>query len=498
MIINENKIFRDFETLLGRHFSDKFSEVYLIDLVAGREFTYRDLFFSSIVIKNILIDRVERGQHVGLMLSKSSLYLPALLACWQLGVIPAVLDSQMPLQRFINIKSLVNFQYLLVDEYYGSYEKQNQVMLEITNCDENPDFEIKLQIDELNDPSIFLFSTGTTGVPKCVPLSLNNIMTNVESLNSRLNLNSNPTFLCCSPLSYAHGLYNSFLTSLILGGRVIYGGTLNAFNAEKILISARNNNASIFHITPSMIPILTLIGKRTKEKLPNFRYVICGTASLRSEDKLNFEDIYKTLVTQQYGMTETLFMTVNSDGQKNKAGSVGTPLGCELRIINDDGHTLSYNESGNIIVKSSATFGSYYNQSDESNLVYKQGWFHTGDLGFIDRDGYLTVKGRSKEIIKKGGFNINPKEIDSIINRFQDVIEVATIGISDPLYGEEIYSFAIVSKSLDENELNLYCSKSLQPSHMPKKIFFVDHLPRSNSGKILIQNLKELAIELCK
>ena len=488
----------EFQTLLRKHLAFKGTEIYLIDLEENRGYTYNDLFSQSLSIRNILTKSVNKGQHVGIMLSKSSLYLPTLLACWQIGAIPAVLDDQVTSDRFYNLKELVNFQYLVVDKVYKNYEKQSQIILEETKHNKKPILKINLEIDELVDPSILLFSTGTTGLPKCVPLSLNNILKNVESLNARLNLAKNPVFLCCSPLSYAHGLYNSFLTSLILGGKVISGGSLTTFNAEKILTSAKFNNVSVFHITPSMLPILTFIGNKIKEELPSFGHVICGTARLRLEEKLKFENLYGTLITQQYGMTEALFMAINNDCQNNKAGSVGTPLDCIIRVLNDDGHIKDDHESGHIIVKSSSCFGSYYNQSDETNLAYRDGWFYTGDLGFIDQDGHLTIVGRSKEIIKKGGFNINPREIDAIIAKYQGVNEVSTVGVFDLVYGEEIYSFVMADKSLDYQALDLYCKKSIQSSHRPKKIFFVEDFPRSKSGKILTKALKEMVGQLCK
>jgi len=486
----------EWEALLGELITNKGNQVYLVDTEESQEYTYDDLFCQSISIKKILKKRVDKGQCVGVMLSKSSLYLPTLLACWQLGIIPAILDNQIPAHRLSQIKSLVNFQYLLVDKEYSEYELVDQLILERISYNNKPISQIKLGIDENSDPSVLLFSTGTSGLPKCVPLSLSNILRNVESFKARLKIDKNPVLLCTSPLSYAHGLYNSFLTTLALGGKVVNGGTLNVFNAEEILIAARVNNVSIFHITPSMIPILTMIGKRTKETLPNFQYVICGTARLRLEDKKIFESVYKIPITQQYGMTESLFIAINSDSQDRKVESVGLPIGCKLKVLNDQGLATNDNESGNVVVKSESCFGSYYNQEDETKLSYRDGWFHTGDLGFIDQDGYLTIVGRKKEIIIKGGFNINPREIDNILCKYDGVIEVVTIGVSDLVYGEDIYSFVLADKSVAVQELHSYCRKCMQPLHVPKKIHILKEFPRSKSGKILTNNLKKIALEL--
>ena len=287
--------------------------------------------------------------------------------------------------------------------------------------------------------------------------------------------------------------FNSFLTILALGGKILYGSSLNPLSAEKILTSAHKNDASVFHITPSMVPILNMIGGRTKLPLPNFKYVICGTSQLEIQNKIDFESIYKIPITQQYGMTETLFMAINYDSQENKVKSVGLPLNCKLKIVSDSGEILKNNTIGNIIVKSDSFFGSYYMQSKESKLAYQNGWFHTGDLGYLDEDGYLTISGRKKEIIKKGGFNINPKEIDEIISKFEQVKEALTIAVPDKIYGEQIYTFLLVDDFFDLNKLKKYCKKNLQKNYIPSNFHILIDFPRSSSGKILLTKLKDLA-----
>jgi len=238
-----------------------------------------------------------------------------------------------------------------------------------------------------------------------------------------------------------------------------------------------------------------MIGKRTKLPLPNFKHVICGTSQLETQSKIIFESIYKTSISQQYGMTETLFMTLNYDSQDDKVKSVGLPLNCKLKIESDSGQALKANEIGNILVKSDSSFGSYYMQPEETKIAYQDGWFHTGDFGYLDEDGYLTIEGRKKEIIKKGGFNINPKEIDEILLKCKGVKESFTIGVPNILYGEEIYTFLLTDDFFDLNKLKKYCQKNMQKNHIPSNFHMLIDFPRSSSGKISLTELKKLAIK---
>ena len=339
---------------------------------------------------------------------------------------------------------------------------------------------------------IMLFTSGTTEFPKCVPLSFENVENNIKHFSDRLDLNRNDVFLCTSPLWYAHGLYNSFLTALTLGGKVVWGGGLSIISAEKILNCAVNNRATIYHFTPSMIRILALYAGRSGCPVPKLRYAICGTSRLSPTDKTDFEEVFHTPVLQQYGTTEALIMSINTSQDEQHPESVGTPIGCSIIIVDDDGNDLGANITGNIIVKSDANFGCYYRQPTETALAYKSGWFQTGDLGLITNDGHLTISGRKKDIIKKSGININPNQIDTIINEHNKVEKSITVGVPDDTYGEDIYTFVKVAIRTSEDELKTYCATYLPKNYMPKRILFVEDFPKTDSGKIKRSELVQL------
>ena len=366
---------------------------------------------------------------------------------------------------------------------------RNKINCGSTDQAQISNFDISIGDD---DPALLLFTSGSTGVPKCVPLSLSNIASNIEDFSRILGISSEDCFLCTSPLWYAHGLYNSLLSALFLGATVVNNGVLNLMNAANAVRIANKHGASIYHLSPSMVQILLLFSKKLKEPFPKFKKIICGTAKLDPELKLKFENAFQTVVTQQYGMTETLFITVNAKKQILCPESVGEPVSCEIRIFDDAMKALPEGSVGEIAVKSKSSFGEYFNQPDESRLSYSNGWFFTGDLGKIDSDGYLTVTGRKKELIKKGGVNINPHEINAVLSGFDGVSDAATVSVPDKIYGEEIYSF-VSGSGLKEDKLHEHCRGGLPKTHLPKRIFILDRLPKTSNGKIAIQELKKLA-----
>ena len=464
--------------------------IYMINILTGEKFYYKNLILKAIAISNKIQQEPVVGDCIGIMVKTPELLVSSILACWIYGLTPAIIDPETPAGRFDSLISKVSPTFLITDDIFrNNYLKSIDIRCVELKEERHEDTDLVFTIDSIKQPCLLLFSSGTTGEPKCIPLSYNNIKTNVFAFAEILMMDQNDTFLCTSPLNYAHGLYNSFLTALILGGKVLHGGVLNLMNTQKILNAASEYNASVAHVTPSMMQIYSIIGKRSKKKLPKFRYVICGTAKLQLKDKERFESIFNIPVTQQYGMSEVLFISVNKDKRIELPESVGIPVGCSIRICNEKGENFGFNKTGDVQVLSHCTFGKYYDQPEITKAAYIDGWFKTGDIGFLNEEGYLTITGRSKEIIKKGGVAISPDEIDSVLLQHDKIVESATIGCLDEVYGEEIYSFVVSLAPTTEQLLREHCSKMLPRTHIPKRIVFIKEFPKTSSGKIIKKGL---------
>ncbi len=468
---------------------------YLV-LPDGRSINCRELLSLSAGLRGKVsaVAKDIRG-NAGIMLKDPALYIPALIALWSLGKGAAVLDPSATDQKLRKLIEVAEIGFILED--LGDCAGASDIArISISRADSSLYGDLYGVENAIEDhvPAIFLFTSGSTGTPKCVPLSLSNIESNIDDFYGKIGVGASDCILSSSPVFYAHGLYNCLLSSLFLGAKSVYNGVLNLMNAENLISLANRFPGSVYHCTPQMMQILLLISGKTRQTLPKFKHVICGTNRLEPGLKSRFEKAFDCVVTQQYGMTETLFISVNLEKQIRAPESVGIPVACEIRIFDDFGNPLPQGAQGEIGVKSLSCFGSYYRQPEESAKSFRDGWFITGDRGCIDEDGYLSIVGRSKEIIKKGGFNINPHEISEVIMKDPRVMDTATISMPDRLYGEEIYS--LFSGTAREEELMSLCRSSLPLSHIPKRILRLDKIPKTSTGKTALDELRKACAEI--
>lgn len=482
---------RDVRDELCRVLRSRASHVYLRDLETGMDVTYADVHRSAAGIAADLRRAQVQGRVVGIRLSDPMWYAPAILACWECGAAAALFNPLAPVAKQAREWQTADPAAVVSDLAEDASRGVPLVTPRDAAASPVSGPGLLLRALDPDSPCLLLFSSGSTGVPKCVPHSLRSIASNVESFSDRLGMADTDAFLSVSPLWYAHGLYNGFLTTLMLGATVLYHRHPSIMTAAGILRAARQAGATVFHATPAALTLFTLVAARNQDPRPPFRWVIAGTASLAQRDKEAFERVFQVPVTQQYGMTETLFMAVNDDRQQDKPSSVGRPVGCVLEVRGADGMAVRPGETGELFARSPAAFGSYFRQPAETAAAYSEGWFRTGDLGFFDDEGYLTITGRCKDIIKRAGFAIAPQDIDAVIMTHPGVLESATVGAPDALYGEEVYTFATAATGVSEASILAHCHVHLHRTHVPRRIFLSDGLPKTDSGKIKKHELQE-------
>jgi long-chain acyl-CoA synthetase len=241
----------------------------------------------------------------------------------------------------------------------------------------------------------------------------------------------------------------------------------------------------VFHITPSMIPILLAIAKKIpNSELPNFYKIICGTSFLDKKSKLELENTYNISLIQQYGMTETLFISVNQKYSKEKDLTVGIPLS-NVKLEIWENKILSQYEEGAIRLKSPSWYGNYYG---ENKYTYND-YFYTGDLGYLDKDNCLFITGRIKDLIKKGGFSISATEITNKVLEIKDIEDAYTMSIVDAKLGEEIYTFYVSNNEISKQYFISELSKSISIKLLPKAFFKIDKILKTDTGKVSKPNM---------
>ena len=339
-----------------------------------------------------------------------------------------------------------------------------------------------------------LYSSGTTGKPKGIMLTHGNIGSNALALKEAWNFTQEDCLLHALPIYHVHGLFVALGCVFLSGSRVLW---MNAFDADEVLKILPK--CSVMMGVPTYYTRLLSNPKLNNDTLANIRVFISGSAPLLEDTFNEFRSKTGHYILERYGMTETNIICSNPIAGKRKPGTVGLPLeGQSLRIVDDSLNNLDKDEICNIQVKGSNVFNGYWNLPDKTKEDFSSdNFFNTGDKGFIDQDGYLTIVGRSKDMIISGGLNVYPKEIESLIDDLDGVGESAVIGLKDNDLGEKVVAVVVRQdkSEITEDELITTLKKDIAGFKVPKQVIFIYELPRNAMGKVQKNVLRETHID---
>lgn len=338
------------------------------------------------------------------------------------------------------------------------------------------------------DTALLLSTTGSTSTPKVVPLSAGNVAAAVRGIQATYQLGPQDTTLLIMPLYHGHGLIAGLLATLASGGAA-YLPAAGRFSASTFWSEMSGIGATWYTAVPTIHQILL---RRAATEYPQadpppLRFIRSCSAPLAPAILHQLETAFSAPVVQAYGMTETSHQAASNPlpaaGQV-KAGSVGLPTGVELRIVRPDGQPVPPGTPGEIWISGPAVARGYLDDPQTTARSFAAGWFHTGDLGYQDQDGYLFLTGRSKELINRGGEKFAPQQIDAVLLSSAKVQDALSFGVPDEKYGEEIYAAVILKpgQQADEQELEAYCRLHLGAAGSPKRIFFVSEFPLTSKN----------------
>jgi long-chain acyl-CoA synthetase len=343
--------------------------------------------------------------------------------------------------------------------------------------------------------AVICYTSGTTGLAKGAMLSHSNFIANISTLASLWELSENDRLMMALPMFHVHGL------GIVLHGMAYCGYSLilhDRFDAKRVLSGINQHRCTVFMGVPTMY--VRLIEEDLRDvDLSCVRLWTVGSAPMPVEVLNKFREKFKAELLERYGMTETAVVIASNPykGLK-KAGSVGPAIpGVLISIVDDDDNPLARNEVGEIVVRGPNVMKGYWKKEGETEEAFKNGWFHTGDLGLLDQDGYLHIVGRKKEMIIASGFKIFPREVEEVIHAYPKVREVAVVGIPDPVRGESVRAYVVPRDGLvlSEAELDEYCRNNLAAYKVPRSFEFVQALPRTPSGKILNRMLSRVKVK---
>jgi len=347
---------------------------------------------------------------------------------------------------------------------------------------------------EAGEVALVLHTSGTTARPKIVPLTHTNVTASAHNIATTLRLSEEDACLNVMPLFHIHGLIAATLASLAGGGAVICTGGFNALRFFGLLDAER---PSWYTAVPTMHQTILARAERNKEIIGRapLRFIRSSSASLPAQAMKDLAEVFDAPVIESYGMTEASHQMCSNPlppGQQ-KPGIVGLPAGPEVAIMDDDGTFLPRGAVGEVVIRGPNVTLGYEANPDANAKAFTNGWFRTGDQGMFDEDGYLMLTGRLKELIKRGGEQVSPLEVDGVLSEHPAVAQALTFSIPHPMLGEEVGAAVVLREGMGctERELRDFAAKTLADFKVPRKVVFLTEIPKGATGKLMRIGLAE-------
>jgi malonyl-CoA/methylmalonyl-CoA synthetase len=351
--------------------------------------------------------------------------------------------------------------------------------------------------DDSQDTAIIIYTSGTTGRPKGAEITHGNLKSNLDALHIAWGWQTDDILLHVLPIFHVHGLFVALHGALYTGATTLL---MRDFDARKTLQALVDRRCTVFMAVPTIHNRLLDVPDAKSFDLSHLRLITSGSDRLPDEVFAGFQKTFGYTLLERYGMTETGMNCSNPLHGERRIGSVGLPLpGVEVRIVHSEtGETLADGEIGDVQLRGPNVFKGYWRQPEKTAESFSaDGWFKTGDLGYLEADGYLSLCGRSKDLIISGGLNIYPPEVERVLAEHPAVNVCAVIGCLDKEWGEKVTAVVVLNKgeSVTGEELIRFCRERLAPYKSPKSIVFRDDLPRNAMGKV---QKAELRKEICQ
>ena len=444
---------------------------------------------------------VKKGDRVILFMDKSLLFVIAHLALQKIGVICVPLNPGFtPREISYFLKDASPVMALSGVEQGRRIQQVNPQLPLIVSDSDIPYHQVTFfrscKSDDLineplpSDPGLIIYTSGTTGKPKGAVLTQGNLFHDCQNILETWAIQSEDTLCHALPLFHIHGLCFALHTCLAAGAKSVL---LNSFDTASVITVLSNREGqdvcTMFMAVPAMYTRLVNKMGETRGRFNHLRLITSGSAPLLIKDFKQLTSVFGQKPVEREGMSETGMNFSNPVTGTQKPGSIGLPLpSVQVRVVNPE--TLTDVETGQIgefWLKSPSITPGYWEKPDETRKAFSSGWFRTGDLGYMDQDGYYYLTDRMKNIIISGGENISPMEVETVINQLDDIAESAVVGIPDDQWGEKVVA-AIVLKNenrVTEAVIQDHCKANLHRWKCPKQIRFVKALPKNTMGKIL-------------
>lgn len=481
-------------------------KVFLCSEADGRQFTYAEFAAAVNRAANLLASHdVGKGDAVSLLLPNSVEYIIAYFACWKLGAIAGPINSLLKAQELSFVMQNSEARALLVHSDFQSgieaIKGELPALQAVINFDDEATATKECSGDAndfratpvtCDDEAIIIYTSGTTGKPKGCLLTHGNVIANARQISQWLGFTEADRLLSIMPLFHMNAVSVTTMAALYAGGSTVVSPRFSASRFWKIISEYQVTSFGSVATMLSMLLKTYPDGVPAELKTDQLRFAMCGSAPVPAEVLKRFEETFQCLVVEGYGLSEsTCRSTFNPPNEQRRAGSCGIPIGNEMKVVDDDDKDVPDGQLGEIVLRGENILKGYYKNPEATQSAFRNGWFHTGDVGYRDADGFYYIVDRKSDMIIRGGENIYPREIDELLYQHPAVAAAATIGVPDPLYGEEVAAFVVLKEdaSIGEEELISFCRERLADYKCPKSIRIVAEIPKGPTGKLLKREL---------
>jgi long-chain acyl-CoA synthetase len=489
----------------ARHFPDQPAILF-----EGRTITYAEVRDQvQRVAAGLLSAGVRPGDRVALVLPNSPEFVVAYQACQWLGAITVSVNVMLTADelRYLledsGAKLIFTTEALwpaldpVVDTYLGG--RRNVVI-----CEGSVPGALSLQSFGLNasplaalyreaeDPAAILYTSGTTGKQKGATLSVGNVVSNAEATRHYLRIDPADRLLLFLPLFHVFG-QNFIMNAAFSAGAALV--LHRRFERETVLQSVARDGVTMFFAVPTIYIMLLDAGMRA-EDLSHVRYFFSAAATMPLEVAERWKQLHHKPICEGYGLSETSPFASYNHEWHHRPGSVGTAIAnVELKIVDLSDNEAERGAWGEICIKGPNVMLGYWNRPEETAEALRGGWFHTGDVGYMDDDGFVFIVDRTKDMINAAGFKVWPREVEEVLYQHPAVGECAVYGVADPVKGEVPVAAIVLAAgaSAAPEELERFCRQHLATYKIPRSFDLVASLPKSQTGKILKRVLRDQA-----
>jgi long-chain acyl-CoA synthetase len=451
------------------------------------------------------------GDRVAFAMSNTPQYFELFLACWHAGLCVVPINAKLHPKEFAYIFEDAGARvcFTTPDLHSSLINQVGTAALERVICVQDPAYEMLIAAEPIervdtaeSDLAWLFYTSGTTGRPKGAMLSHRNLMAMALRYYADIDaVDENDCYFHPAPISHGGGLYG--LPHLMKGSHQVVPASLG-FDVDEIFDLLETYRNVTFYTAPTMLTRLTNSPRAAGARVESIKTIYYGGAPMYVEDLKRSIATFGARLYQIFGQGESpmsgtglskiMHVDTGHPRYEQRLGSVGVArTGIEVRVVDADGQAVPPGDLGEVVLRSEVTMMGYWQNPGATASAIRGGWLHTGDMGVLDKDGFLTLRDRSKDMIISGGSNIYPREIEEVLKLDARVFEVSVIGCPHPDWGEEVVACIVrhSGQSVTAEELDRLCLANVARFKRPKAYIFLDTLPKSGYGKILKSELRE-------